>query len=240
MLNRKLTMALVVLMFAVFTSGFAFGEYDDVEHSKVRLDPGKKAITIYRKMRDDTFSVKVPSSYKGIYTIEGNKSSMVTITFDTSPGDIELDMTKPDSGSWNKKVEDGKFLNDQGEVMGTTMGSLYPSYGTGTASILGEYAGTTDIAVTGVTVTVVSDRSLLNLENWWQATGTTYTLPDGVLAAGSVDVPWGSVNYEAGQGLLITAQFDGATDYMGYNLVPEPTTLSLLALGSLALLRKRK
>jgi len=160
------------------------------------------------------------------------------------PNDITVEMWRYASGNkWSKKILNGTgvFLKDDGNENGAEIASIYTNEPIiGVVQLRGENEfGTTAAVISGAFATVVSNKSEYDADDWYNATGTNYSLPDGILAAGAVDVPWGNpIPVSEEQWIKVTFQSNGVSDILAY--IPEPATLMLMAFGGLTLLKKRK
>ncbi|MCC7409080.1 MAG: hypothetical protein IT442_13510 [Phycisphaeraceae bacterium] len=100
--------------------------------------------------------------------------------------------------------------------------------------------GDQPVSVTNITLTVLTDLSLLESDAWETAVGTDYSFPDGMVAADSV-VSWNAdpiswISADATDWIRVSADIDGETTLSATLVkVPEPTALTLLAIGGLAL-----
>ena len=197
--------------------------------------------TVWITITNKTLTFNVAGTLKSVSPATAPTSSSMqggtySGTWDTAPGRIQVTMSRYSGGDWGKVITSGGFF-DNGS---NRLASLYPSseFGTGISLLADNSGNPNSQVVSGATVTVVTDPgfSLFNSGNWYVATGTTVSLPGGTLAAGAANVPWGGpVDIGADQWLLISATFDGVSDFMGYASIPEPSPMLLICFGALTI-----
>jgi len=200
--------------------------------------------TITLKFNSPKIKVSFSSDQGGKHSVNpasssGTSTSQQTFKFnDNTP--VWVTITANNLKTVKKTVAEGSLVGASPDyTYPVTVASLDPfRNGDGTISILGQNLfGSGDVSVTDITMTLLKGPYPAgDLPSLLGDSGTDYSLSDGLLAAGSQDVPFGSpFTLPSGDWLRISADYNGAEAVATFSIPDSGSAGVYLAFSSLLL-----